>query len=302
MRERRQEEAATRSGAASANAQTESTDRWVCAYCSHRNDFEADSDVELMVLQDGDELPFRCTECGKVCLVTTEVVQVRYVAEPADDQSHAVNDDEDDFQEEDEDDFDDEEFDEDDFEEEDEEDFDDLDDEDSDDDESAPTVDPVATASFGSRHLIELHANNPTVTSPVKTGWERTKPGRVHPACKGLHTVEDGCRGIVEPCARCGRPRCFVEGTSSLIRLCNDCWSAVVTKGAYWPTLEAVERRRWWLREEWQMPRWWMWTTKLAEAVADEEAECERIDQINCLVVELPVQAALPAISEPAHD
>lgn len=275
------------------SAQTESTDGWVCAFCSHPNDFDYDDDWAGPP-PNGEDLPFRCAECGKVCNVTAEVVQVRFVAEPADDQSDAINDD-DDFEGEDEDedfdedDFEDDEFDEGESGEEDNEDSDDLNDEDS------------AGAFSDPRHLIELHANNPTVTSPVDTGWERTKPGRVHPACKGLHTVEDGCCGIVEPCARCGRPRCYVEGSSSLIRLCDHCWSAVVTKGAYWPTTEAVDRRRLWLREEWKMPRWWMWTTQLSEAIAEDEADCARIDQINKVVVELPVQLALP-VSETAHD
>lgn len=286
------------------SAQTESTDGWVCAFCSHPNDFDYDDDWAGPP-PNGKELPFRCAECGKVCIITAEVVQVRFVAEPADDQSDAMND-EDDFEGEDEDE--DEDFDEDDFEEEEEDDFeegefDDLDEEHSDGGESVCVGYTVAKVALSDpRHLIELHANNPSVMGAVQTGWESAMPGRVHPACKGLHTVHDGCRGVVEPCARCGRPRCYAEGTSSLARLCDDCWSAVVTEGVYWPTIEAVKRRRKWLREEWAMPRWWMWTTQLAEALADDEADCARIDQINRVVVELPVQPAFSAVSEATHD
>lgn len=290
--------------------QTVCFDGWVCVFCSHQNDFESDSDGEWAgPPPTGEELPFRCAECGKVSVVTTEVVQVRFVAEPADDQSNAINDDEDGFEDDDDDEYDesdseeDEEDDDGDFEEDEDEFFDNPDDEDPAAGKSTPAVDTVATAGLSApRHLIELHANNHTVTRPVETGWERTMPGRVHPACKGLHTVEDGCCGVVDPCVRCGRPRCFVEGSSSLDYLCDDCWSAVVTKGAYWPTMEAVERRQRWLNEEWAMPRWWMWTTKLADAIAEDEAECERIDQINRVIVELPVQRAFPALSETAHD
>lgn len=102
------------------SAQTESTDGWVCAFCSHPNDFDYDDDWAGPP-PNGEDLPFRCAECGKVCNVTAEVVQVRFVVEPADDQSDAINDD-DDFEGEDEDgDFDEEDFDQDDFEDDDDE-------------------------------------------------------------------------------------------------------------------------------------------------------------------------------------
>lgn len=216
---------------------TESADGWCCVYCGWQNDFEAELDEDAIIPEpDGDnELPIRCRECGKVCTVTAEVVDVLYVAEPCEDQSSAVNDGDDDFDE-------DEDGEDDDFDEE----GDDFDEVEEDFDEGEAIVPPptltarIAATPTDNRQLVELHADHPTVGGAVPTGWERSEAGRVHPACKGLHTVSDGCRGTVEPCERCGRPRCYTEGTSSLGELCDTCWFAVA-RGAYWPTMEAVD-------------------------------------------------------------
>ena len=45
-------------------------------------------------------------------------------------------------------------------------------------------------------------------------------------------------------------PRCYVEGTSELGELCDECWDAVVLGGAWWPTLEAFDSRMDQVREE----------------------------------------------------
>ena len=235
---------------ANAGSEEKEGDAWACAHCRKPNVFDAELGNDGLIPDplDENDLPYRCASCGRVSIITAEIVSIRYVVEPADDDSTAVNDDDEDDEE----DLDDEEDDN----EEDDDDLDDhdLDDEEDDNDEDTrgvsrslwdccvaqlrPEFDPEGVAR-GEPHDYEAHPNLGEAGSIV-----------VHPACKGLHSAAVACRGRVEPCARCGRPRCYVEGTSELGELCDECWDAVVLGGAWWPTLEAFDSRMDQVREE----------------------------------------------------
>jgi len=255
---------------ANAGSEEKEGDAWACAHCRKPNVFDAELGNDGLIPDplDENDLPYRCASCGRVSIITAEIVSIRYVVEPADDDSTAVNDDdeddeedlddEEDDNEEDDDDLDDHDLDdeEDDNDEDDnDEDDEEQDDDDLDDDDLSPAASPeaygIAASPNSDRNLTlkELHAGNPTITKPIRIS-ERPGSIVVHPACKGLHSAAVACRGRVEPCARCGRPRCYVEGTSELGELCDECWDAVVLGGAWWPTLEAFDSRMDQVREE----------------------------------------------------
>jgi hypothetical protein len=76
-------------------------DAWACAHCRKPNVFDAELGNDGLIPDplDENDLPYRCASCGRVSIITAEIVSIRYVVEPADDDSTAVNDDDEDDEE-----------------------------------------------------------------------------------------------------------------------------------------------------------------------------------------------------------